>query len=116
MKSEHIDLEYLNEISGGNKALIIEMIQIFNSEVPGYLNLMKEFHASENWEALGKLAHKARASASIMGMNHLANELRDLELITQEKKDPQLYPSLLSSIENQFLIAMEELRLFAKTL
>jgi HPt (histidine-containing phosphotransfer) domain-containing protein len=116
MKSKNIDLEYLNEVSGGNTGLILEMIQIFNSEVPGYLKLMKEFYSSGNWVALGRLAHKAKASASIMGMNNLANELKNLELLTQEKSDPQPDPSILGTIEDQFLVAIEELKSFAMTL
>jgi HPt (histidine-containing phosphotransfer) domain-containing protein len=112
----HVDLQYLNEISGGNSELLIEMIEIFNSEVPGYLKLMNEFYENGNWEALGKLAHKAKASASIMGMKQLAIELRDLELLAQESKDIQSYPSLLHSIENKFIAAIEELKLFAKNL
>jgi HPt (histidine-containing phosphotransfer) domain-containing protein len=112
----HVDLRYLNEISGGNRELLLEMIEIFNSEVPGYLKLLNEFYDKGNWEALGKLAHKARASASIMGMKQLATELRDIELLAKENKDIHSYPSLLHSIENKFIAAMEELKLFAKTL
>lgn len=116
MTTQNIDLQYLNEISGGNRELLIEMIEIFNSEVPGYLKLMNEFYEKGNWEALGKLAHKAKASASIMGMKQLATELRGIELLAQENRDIQSYPSLLQSIENKFIAAIEELKLFAKTL
>ncbi len=116
MGPKHIDLKYLNDISGDDKELILEMIQIFRSEVPGYIKLMNEFYENRKWEALGKLSHKARASASIMGMKQLADELKNLELLAQEKKDTQLYISFLRSIENQFLAAIEELELYAETL
>jgi HPt (histidine-containing phosphotransfer) domain-containing protein len=116
MEPKYVNLKYLNEISGGNKELILEMIQIFKSEVPGYIKLMNEFYEKGKWEALGKLSHKARASASIMGMKQLADELKSLELLAQEKKDTQLYISFLRSIENQFLAAIDELELHAKNL
>jgi HPt (histidine-containing phosphotransfer) domain-containing protein len=116
MMPQHVDLQYLNEISGGSRELLIEMIEIFNSEVPGYLKLMNDFYEKGNWEALGKLAHKAKASASIMGMKQLTTELREIELLAQDERDIQSYPTLLHSIENKFIAAMEELKLFAKTL
>ncbi len=116
MKTRYVDLQYLNEISGGKKDLLMEMIEIFNSEVPGYVNLMHGYCNIKNWMALGKLCHKAKASASIMGMKQLCGELEDLELLTKEEKDTQLYPSFIRSIEIQFNNAMEELNQFAKTL
>jgi HPt (histidine-containing phosphotransfer) domain-containing protein len=116
MRFKYIDLKYLNEISDGKKDLMMEMVQIFNSEVPGYIRSMNQYYESGNWEALGKLSHKAKASASIMGMKQLASDLKDLELLAQEQKDTRLYPALLKSIEDQFLAAMEELKLFKQTL
>ena len=116
MKTRYIDLQYLNEISGGKKELLIEMIEIFNSEVPGYVKLMDEYCKIQNWMALGKLCHKAKASASIMGMKQLCDELKNLELLTIEEKDTQLYPSYIRSIDIHFNNAREELNQFAKTL
>jgi HPt (histidine-containing phosphotransfer) domain-containing protein len=116
MTFNFIDLKYLNEISGRKKDLLHEMIQIFNSEVPGYIKLMNEYYESRSWEALARLSHKAKASASIMGMKQLSSDLKDLEMLAHEQKDTGLYPSLLKSIENQFIAAMEELEQFKQTL
>lgn len=116
MEFKYVDLKYLNEMSGGDKGLITEMIQIFNSEVPGYLTLMNKYNKDKKWESLGKLAHKAKASASIMGMHQLTNELRNLELLAKDKKETHTYPSLIQSIEQQFNGAMDELGNINKTL
>jgi HPt (histidine-containing phosphotransfer) domain-containing protein len=116
MTFKYVDLKYLNEISGGKRDLLLEMIQIFNSEVPGYIKLMNNFYEGRNWEALARLSHKAKASASIMGMKQLSSDLKDLELLAHEQKDTGLYPSILKSIENQFIAAMEELEQFKQNL
>ena len=113
---KHIDLNYLKEMSDGDTELIREMIDIFITEVPTYLSLMKEHHQKEDWDALGKLAHKAKASASIIGMKQLTNELKNLELLAKEKKEAGLYSSRILSIENQFNSAIEELKRVSKTL
>lgn len=116
MELKIINLDYLNEIAAGDHDLIIEMISIFNTEVPGYIERMHELAGQGRWEELGKLAHKAKASASIMGMSELATELKHLEQLTIVKKDSEKYTSFIISIESKFNTGMEELKLLAKTL
>lgn len=116
MESKITNLSYLNEISGGDKNLILEMITIFNTEVPEYLNRMNRLLADENFDSLGKLAHKAKASASIMGMKDLADELKRLEQLTIEKKEQDKYPHIVNHIDLKFRSAIEELNLISKTL
>ena len=116
MESKITNLSYLNEISGGDKNLILEMILIFNTEVPEYLNRMNQLLADKNFESLGKLAHKAKASASIMGMKDVADELKCLEKLTAEKKEQDKYPSMVNHINTKFRSAIEELKLISKTL
>lgn len=116
MASGIVKLDYLNEMSGGDKSLILEMIQIFNSEVPGYVKRMEKLIKENNWEALGKLAHKAKASASIMGMKNVAEDLKELERITNKEINIKLIQTYVSKISGQFMSATEELKMIAKTL
>ncbi len=116
MNCQSIDLDYLNEMSGGDRELIIEMIDIFISEVPGYLSHMNESLRKKDWNALEKFAHKAKASASIMGLNKLAGDLKELELITGNGENIHLYPGYAKSIEEQFSSAIEDLKLISKTI
>ena len=116
MSTKIVNLDYLNDMSDGDRNLILEMIELFISEVPGYLSLMNEYLNQKNWESLGKLAHKAKASASIMGMNDLADDLKKLEHQTREGTNSDEYPDQVQNINNQFTIATEELKQIAKTL
>lgn len=116
MTSGIVKLDYLNEMSGGDKSLILEMIQIFNSEVPGYVKLMEELLKENNLEALGKLAHKAKASALIMGMKNVAEDLKELERLTNKETNLKLIQAYVKTISGQFMSATEELKMIAKTL
>jgi HPt (histidine-containing phosphotransfer) domain-containing protein len=116
MRTKIVNLDYLEEMSGGDRNLIIEMIDLFISEVPGYLSLMNEYLYKGNWESLGKLAHKAKASASIMGLNDLADDLKKLEHQTVEGTNTQAYPDQVQIINQQFNRATEELKQIVKTL
>ncbi len=111
-----VNLDYLNEMSGGDRELILEMITIFINEVPEYISRMRDALNTENWDELEKLAHKSKASALIMGMHMLADDLRDLETDTRESRNVDLYPSYVEKVEQQFIFAIKELRQISKTL
>jgi HPt (histidine-containing phosphotransfer) domain-containing protein len=115
MAIKYTNLDYLNEISGGDNRLLLEMIEIFNTEVPGYLQRMNQLLEMGDFEGLGKLAHKAKASASIMGMNEVATDLKDLERLA-EIKDMEKLPSHILSIQQKFNSAIDELDQVYKTI
>ncbi len=111
-----VNLDYLKEMSGGDRELMLEMINIFITEVPEYINRLSNALNSRKWNELEKLAHKSKASALIMGIHKLADDLRKMETDTREGKNIDLYPSYVKKIETQFRIAAKELKEIAETL
>ena len=104
------DLTYLKEMSGGNKDLIREMITIFNTQVEEFARDMDHHLEKEEYELLGKLAHKAKSSISIMGMVDLAVELKTLENLAREGKQTEKYAGMISSFRIQTELAVQELK------
>jgi len=103
------DLTYLREMSGGNRELIKEMISIFNTQVEEFSKDMDNHLAKKEYEMLGKLAHKAKSSISIMGLNDLAIELKRLENLTKEGKDIDKYAGIISQFKKDTQLAVQEL-------
>ncbi len=56
-----------------------------------YIREMKSLLVSKNYTSLGLLAHKAKSSVAIMGMNDLAQMLKTFELQAKEGKETHLY-------------------------
>jgi HPt (histidine-containing phosphotransfer) domain-containing protein len=104
------DLTYLREMSGGNRDLIREMITIFNTQVEEFGRDMDRLLEKKEYELLGKLAHKAKSSISIMGMTDLAVELKTLENLAREGKQAEKYAGIISSFKNQTQQAVQELK------
>ena len=102
------DLSYLQEMSGGNRELVIEMIDIFKSQVVEFGKDMKNHLQKKEFEQLGKLAHKAKSSISIMGLNNLVKDLKTLENLAREGKNPEKYPELISNFVKVTTEAIEE--------
>jgi len=81
------DLSYLQKMSEGDKEFIGEMISIFREQVVEYQASMPELLASGDFINLSKLAHKAKSSVAVMGMNETAELLKELQDIAVEKVD-----------------------------
>lgn len=105
------DLSYLSNMSGGSSEIIKEMIGIFNEQSKEYIRDMQKYLDEKNYLLLGKLAHKAKSSVAIMGMNELAADLKTLEIITKDEKDIESYPAYVEkfiSLTKQAMAELEE--------
>lgn len=105
-----INLAYLKEMSAGNTDLANEMINIFIEQVDEFSTLLTEHYNNEEYVKLGRLAHKAKASISIMGLEELATDLKRLELLAVEGKDKDQYPIIINRFKTETDEAVEELK------
>jgi HPt (histidine-containing phosphotransfer) domain-containing protein len=110
------DLTYLREMSGGNKDLIKEMFSIFINQVEEFSRDMDNHLSKKEYDQLGKLAHKAKSSISIMGLNDLAGELKNLENLAKEGREPEKYPIFVSNFKKETKEAVEELNVVMKNI
>jgi HPt (histidine-containing phosphotransfer) domain-containing protein len=106
------DLTYLKSMSGGSFEVIKEMIEIFIEQVNEISQEMKQALNEKNYLTLSKLAHKAKSSVSIMGMESLAADLKTFEILSHEGKEPERYQGFVTSFINDCNEAVEELKNF----
>jgi len=109
MDNRFINMEYLDSVSGGDPEIINEILVIFREQSVEIYNEMKSHLASKNYTSLGLLAHKAKSSVAIMGMNELANMLKTFELQAREGNESQLYESYLERFKSETQVAITEL-------
>ncbi|HJZ41457.1 MAG TPA: Hpt domain-containing protein [Bacteroidales bacterium] len=110
------DLSYLREMSGGNRELILEMITIFKDQVVEFADEMDAHLRNKEYELLGKLAHKAKSSVSIMGLTNLADSLKSLENDAREGKKPEGYPLIVDLFKKETGEAIKELNVVTENL
>jgi HPt (histidine-containing phosphotransfer) domain-containing protein len=104
-----VDLTYLKNMSAGNKDLVLEMIGIFKSQVEEFTTEMDKLFADKEFELLGRLAHKAKSSISIMGLNDLAIDLKNFENLAKEGKEVDTYPQFIEKFKTETQQAVDEL-------
>ena len=103
------DLNYLKTMSGWDSRFITEMIGLFREQVEEYTKLMPELLEKEAYADLGKLAHKAKSSVSVMGMTETADLLKKLEILAGEGKSPERYAGMVNTFLEQIHMALSEL-------
>jgi HPt (histidine-containing phosphotransfer) domain-containing protein len=109
MDYKFINTEYLDSVSGSDHEIIIEIVNIFREQVVEMYNEMKSHLANKNYISLGLLAHKAKSSVAIMGMDDLATMLKTFELQAREGKESELYESYISRFREETEGAIREL-------
>jgi len=109
MDYKFINMEYLDSVSGGDPGIIDEIVVIFKEQSAEIFNEMKSLLASKNYTSLGLLAHKAKSSVAIMGMNGLAEMLKTFELQAREGKESQIYGQYLERFRSETEEATREL-------
>ncbi len=110
------DLNYLKDMSGNDPALMAEMIDIFKDQVIELHEEMQKLYNEGDYSSLGKVAHKAKTSVAIMGMEDLAADLKKLELQTKESKNVNNYQTFIDSFKQETNEAMRELTKFRNKL
>ncbi len=103
------DLNYLKTMSGGDAGFISEMINLFREQVDEYSILMPQLLHNRDYDDLSKLAHKAKSSVAVMGMNQVADLLKELEILAHEEKEVEKYEEMVDEFILNCKLAMEEL-------
>jgi len=103
------DLNYLKTMSGGDPKFINEMIALFREQIEEYSNIMPDLLRKKDYDGLSKIAHKAKSSVAIMGMSEVAELLKELEIITSERKETERYEALITHFLEQSKLAVAEL-------
>ena len=103
------DLNYLKTMSGGDDKFISEMIELFRDQVGEYSELMPQLLQKIEYNDLSKLAHKAKSSVAVMGMNHVADLLKELEILASQEKDVERYEQMVNEFIEQSQLALAEL-------
>ena len=104
------DLNYLKTMSGGDPAFIREMIDLFREQIEEYEEQRPLLLENKEYSSLSKMAHKAKSSVAVMGMNAVADLLKELEILAHEGREVDRYESMVREFLNQSRLALEELK------
>ncbi len=110
-----INLDYLRSLSA-DASFVKVMVSTFFEQASKIEAVMREALADNNYESLSSVAHKAKSSVSIMGMEAEAQKMTDLErdIINGVKEDT--YNQRVNDFLRVLNIALNETRELLKNM
>jgi hypothetical protein len=109
MDYKFINIEYLDTVSGGDIGIIRDIVTMFKDQSIEIYEEMKSYYKEKNYVSLGLLAHKAKSSVLIMGMNDLGSMLKTFELNAKSGIEPEKYESYITRFKTETDSAVKEL-------
>jgi len=104
------DLDYLNQRTKSNPALMMQMISLYLEQTPPLISTMKQSSRAKDWKTLYAAVHKIIPSFSIMG---ISSDFENIAKKVQEYASTQQLtdniPTLINQLEDVCMQACQEL-------
>jgi PAS domain S-box-containing protein len=97
-KTSLYDLTMVRSVSGGDEAFIKKMVELFIETVPPSLHDLHEAVGLQQWERVGKVAHKLKSTVDSMGIDTLREDIRSIESNGKHQQNVEAIPSLVQKV------------------
>ncbi|MBN1250892.1 MAG: Hpt domain-containing protein [Bacteroidales bacterium] len=102
-----IDLSYLIKTTNNDKEVIMQLIDIFKSQLPELKENIIDAYKNKNWTALKEASHKAKNSFQMMGLEKTASKLKQIEIECTDNNNPNIDSHIKSFLADFELITLE---------
>ncbi len=96
-QNQLVNLSQIEEISSGDPNFKNEMIGIFTSQIPTFIENINNFWNNNNLEDLAREVHTAKSSVLIFGMESTGKNLKEIQLLA-ENKEVEKIPDLVKKV------------------
>jgi HPt (histidine-containing phosphotransfer) domain-containing protein len=110
MNENVIDLQYLKELSSGNREFEIEMINMYLSQTPEIVSEISEAFHLNDLKKVKSLSHKLKSSVIIFGAKLLHEKLAEIEELAADDNNLAQISGLLKIVEEQSRLSIELLQ------
>ena len=92
------DLSMVRSVSGGDEGFIKKMVLLFVETTPPTLGELQQALTAQQWERVGKLAHKLKSTIDSMGITALKDDIRTIEANGKHQQDTGALPPLVARV------------------
>jgi CheY-like chemotaxis protein len=104
------DLTMVRSVSGGDETFIKKMVQLFIETVPPSLNDLHEAMNLQQWERVGKVAHKLKSTVDSMGIISLKEDIRSIEANGKQQQNTDTIPGLVQKVDDVVNACIRQLK------
>ncbi len=108
--SKLYDLTMVQSVSGGDDSFIKKMVSLFIETVPQNMQDLKKALQEENWDQVGRTAHKLKSTIDSMGIKSIRQEIRAVEANAKQKESLQSIPSMVNTIDTVIIECIGQLQ------
>lgn len=94
-----IDLSFLQQFSGGDKAKMSKYIGMFLKSYPSALQAIDDKLAAQDWSGLRTAAHSLKPQLNYMGAKTMQELAKEIEYSAGEGKDLEKLPGMVSDLK-----------------
>ena len=106
----HYNLEKVYELSDGDSDFVNAVLQLFLSEVPADLALIKTGIADENHHQAYSYAHKVKPTLDLLGLNSSFEAVLEIEAWTRREGKSKEIVETFEIVETQVKAAVVEIK------
>lgn len=104
------DLTNLDEMLGGDRQAMLQMVKIFLQATPESLAELNNCFTKNDLEGVSKLAHKLKSSIDIFTITEIKNDIRRLENLARESINTEEIPALMEKVNKVLSEAIEQVK------
>ena len=92
------DLTMIHGLSGGDEGFIRQMVELFIDTMPTSTQELQTALDQQQWDTLGKLAHKLKSTTGSMGMDSIKEEVKAVEQNCKKSENLEQTPVLVNKM------------------
>lgn len=104
-----LNLSYLKEISDGSTEFMLEMLDIFMSQTPIYLQELESALSDKNYVVVAEIAHKIRPTFTFIGFDHATEVMAQIEHLARSEQNFDLIVKTYQQLKPQMESVFERL-------
>lgn len=114
---EELSMNYLEQVSGGNKQLQLKIVELLLVETPVEIEKLAKFSNEGNWAKTRGVAHKMKSSVAYLGLNNTLEMVKKIEEYAGTETNVDSIPKMVEWVGKIITKALEQLKLdtFADT-
>jgi HPt (histidine-containing phosphotransfer) domain-containing protein len=114
--SQLIDLNFLKTFTKGDSAKMKKYITMFLDIAPTSVSDMEKHYAASSFDELKVVAHSLKPQISYMGIKHLENNIREIEMIAGSRNGVEQLEEKIAYFKIECAKACEQLNAALATL
>lgn len=99
----------LEEITGGDRSMILEMLDLFIRDIPVHISKIDAHAQANEIDEIGKEAHKFKPTLQYIGLIDMFEDIKQLEMIAKSNENLEAIDDIVKRLKDGIAVCMPAL-------